>query len=75
MKVEYRGFEIEAIGMESDVKGVRDIESSVTRISDGFTLVGAERIEATTDTPKTIINCLKTQVDDYYKNPGDYEDE
>lgn len=72
MKVNYKGFEIEANRKES-LAGYSMIYYSVFRKSDDWELTSS--YEDSEDTIRDIIEGLKNIVDDYIENPEDYEDE
>lgn len=66
MKVNYRGFEIDAY-REKCMAGYVLLYYSVMRIKDGWEFDSG--FLDTRDTVRTIIKCFKRRVDDYHKNP------
>ena len=71
MKVNYRGCEIEA-KREQSCAGYPLAFYSVFA-ADGFEV--ASGFMDTSDAVRTVIKDLKSVVDDYIANPGDYEEE
>lgn len=72
MKVSYRGFEIEA-KREKCLAGYSLLYFSIFRESDGWELL-SDYSEGD-DTVHAAVGYLKETVDDYFKNPSEYEDE
>ena len=71
MKVNYKGFEID-VCRENCNAGYELLYYSIFRISDGWEM--SSGYQDTDDTVKTMIQCFKGWVDDYYQNPEDYID-
>jgi len=71
MKVEYRGFEIDA-HRERSLGGDLLLYYSVFRIEDGWEMESGFQDSA--ETTPAMIGYLKELVDDYYVNPQDYDD-
>lgn len=72
MKTSYRGFEIET-KREQCLAGYSLSYYSICRQSDGWGM--ACDYSEGNDTVRSMVGHLKRWVDDYYENPGEYEDE
>lgn len=72
MKINYRGFEIEA-KREKALGGWALLYYTVMRINDGWYM--QDSFTTGEDKIKDFIGYLKKNVDDYYENPEDWEDE
>lgn len=70
MKVEYKGFEIK-VWREQALGGWDNLYFYICRISDGWFLQDA--FTTGSDTVRDYIKYMKETVDDYLKNPKDYE--
>lgn len=70
MKINYKGFEIEAYRAESMGAG-EHLYYSVFRVSDGLEVTSG--YSEGEDTPEEYIQILKETVEDCIKNPQDYE--
>lgn len=71
MKSIYRGFEIE-VKREKCLAGYPLVYYLVFRLSDGWDMV--DGFMDTEDTVRTVLKDMKSIIDDYYENPGEYED-
>lgn len=72
MKVIYKGFEIE-VKRDQALGGWDQLYYTVTRLSDMWFMI--DSFEDSGETVHNRIRQLKEYVDDYIKNPKDYEDE
>jgi len=72
MKVNYNGFEIE-VKREQCMAGYSLVYYSTFRISDGWELNSG--FYDTADTVRDVIKSMKAEVDDYLKNPSNYEED
>ena len=70
MRIEYRGFEIEA-KRERSLGGDVLLYYSIFRLSDGWEF--ETDFSTGSDSIRSMIGYLKEHVDDWYKNPQDYE--
>lgn len=72
MKVKYKGFELEA-KREKCLAGYLLLYYSATRIEDGWIMIN--NFSDCADTIRDYISYLKENIDDYYENPEDCEDD
>jgi hypothetical protein len=72
MKVEYKGFTLEA-KREKCMAGYDMLYCTATRISDGYELICYP--EDSAETVREKIKQLKADIDDYLEHPEDWEDE
>ena len=70
MIINYKGFEID-VRREKCMAGYNLVYRNVFRISDGYQLWGDFSDDE--DTIRTHINCMKFHIDEYLKDPKQYE--
>jgi hypothetical protein len=72
MKIDYKGFEI-SVEREKSLAGYDMLFFYIMRKSDTWFLV--DSFEDSEETIKNKIEHMKETIDDYLKNPEDYEDD
>lgn len=71
MKTNYRGFEID-VHKDKCMGGWEQLYFTVMRLEDGWFMI--DGFSEGNDTVKEFIQDMKNQVDNYYNNPLDWED-
>jgi hypothetical protein len=72
MKINYRGFKLES-KRDRCLGGWDQVYDTAVRIEDGWEMICRHSDDA--DTIRTHISTLKSNIDDYYEDPEDWEDD